>query len=165
MLVGDGPLRLELESEAEKLGIRDQILFFGDRRDIPAVLASLDLSVLPSSSESLSNAIIESMAAGVPVVASRVGGNPELVTETRGALVPPNDVQSLADAIERILRDGPLRNDIGRNAKQFAQANFTIDNMRRRHEELYTALLEKKHWRSKSIAVGSVHPGKRRLLH
>ncbi len=161
VLVGDGPLRLELESEAEKLGIRDQILFLGDRRDIPAVLASLDLSVLPSSSESLSNAIIESMAAGVPVVASRVGGNPELVTETRGALVPPNDVQSLADAIERILRDGPLRNDLGRNAKQFAQANFTIDNMRRRHEELYTALLEKKRWRSKSIAVGSVHPEKK----
>jgi len=147
VLVGDGPLRPELESEAEKLGIRDQVVFLGDRRDIPAVLASLDLSVLPSSSESLSNAIIESMAAGVPVVASRVGGNPELVTESIGTLVPPNDDQALADAIERMFRDAPLRNDLGRNARQFAQANLTIDRMRRRHEELYAALLEKKHWR------------------
>jgi glycosyltransferase involved in cell wall biosynthesis len=149
VLVGDGPLRTELESDAEKLGIRDQVVFLGDRRDIPEVLASLDLSVLPSTSESLSNAIIESMAAGVPVVASRVGGNPELVTEARGMLVAPDQPQGLADAIERILRDAPLRNDLGRNAKQFAQANFTIDHMRSQHEALYAALLEKKQWRPK----------------
>jgi glycosyltransferase involved in cell wall biosynthesis len=149
VLVGDGPLRAELESEAEKLGVRDQVLFLGDRRDIPEVLASLDLSVLPSASESLSNAIIESMAAGVPVVASRVGGNPELVAEDRGMLVEPDQPQALADAIERILRDGPLRNDLGRHAKQFAQANFTIDHMRSQHEALYAALLEKKRWRPK----------------
>jgi L-malate glycosyltransferase len=156
VLVGDGPLRAELESEAEKLGVRGQVLFLGDRRDIPEVLASLDLSVLPSASESLSNAIIESMAAGVPVVASRVGGNPELVTEARGMLVAPDQPQALADAIERILRDAPLRNDLGRNAKQFAQANFTIDHMRSQHEELYAALLEKKRWRPGSGAVRSV---------
>lgn len=149
VLVGDGPLRAELESEAEKLGIRDQVLFLGDRRDIPEVLASLDLSVLPSASESLSNAIIESMAAGVPVVASRVGGNPELVTEARGMLVAPDQPQALADAIERILRDAPLRTDLGRNAKQFAQANFTIDHMRSQHEALYASLLERKLWRPK----------------
>jgi glycosyltransferase involved in cell wall biosynthesis len=149
VLVGDGPLRSELESEAEKLGVRDQVLFLGDRRDIPEVLASLDLSVLPSASESLSNAIIESMAAGVPVVASRVGRNPELVAEDRGLLVEPDQPQTLADAIERILRDEPLRNDLGRHAKQFAQANFTIDHMRSQHEALYAALLEKKRWRPK----------------
>ena len=75
VLVGDGPLRPELEREAESLGLKAQVSFLGDRQDIPAVLASLDVCVLPSSSESLSNAILESMAAGVPVVASRVGGN------------------------------------------------------------------------------------------
>lgn len=153
VLVGDGPLRPELESEAETLGIGEQVLFLGDRRDIPAVLASLDLSVLPSASESLSNAIIESMAAGVPVVASRVGGNPELVTEARGALVAPDEPQALADAIERMLRDTPLRNALGRNAKQFAQANFTIDHMRYQHEALYAALLERKQWRPRLVAV------------
>jgi glycosyltransferase involved in cell wall biosynthesis len=153
VLVGDGPLRPELEREAEKLEIRDQVLFLGDRRDIPEVLASLDVSVLPSASESLSNAIIESMAAGVPVVASRVGGNPELVTEARGALVAPDQPQALADAIERILLDAPLRSELGRSAKQFAQANFTIDHMRYQHEALYAALLEKKQWRPKPGAV------------
>jgi L-malate glycosyltransferase len=155
VLVGDGPLRSELESEAEKLGIRDQFLFLGDRRDIPEVLASLDLSVLPSASESLSNAIIESMAAGVPVVASRVGGNPELVTSGRGALVAPDEPQILADAIERILRDAPLRSALGHNAKQFAQANFTIDHMRYQHEALYAALLERKQWRPSAVPVKS----------
>jgi glycosyltransferase involved in cell wall biosynthesis len=159
VLAGDGALRPELEREAERLGIRDQVVFLGDRRDIAAVLASLDLSVLPSASESLSNAIIESMAAGVPVVASRVGGNPELVTDARGALVAPDQPQALADAIERILREPPLRKDLGSNAKQFAQTNFTIDHMRRRHQELYRELLERKRWRSKPGAGGSVHAG------
>jgi L-malate glycosyltransferase len=159
VLVGDGPLRAELGGEAEKLGIRDSVLFLGDRSDIPEVLASLDLSVLPSASESLSNAIIESMAAGVPVVASGVGGNPELVTEGRGALVPPDQPQALADAIERILRDAPLRIELGRNAKQFAQANFTIDHMRYQHEALYAALLEKKQWRPKPATVRSLQSG------
>jgi L-malate glycosyltransferase len=161
VLVGDGPLRRELESDAEKLGIRDQVLFLGDRRDIPAVLASLDLSVLPSASESLSNAIIESMAAGVPVVATRVGGNPELVSEARGALVAPDEPQVLADAIERILSDAPLRNAMGRNAKQFAQANFTIDHMRYQHEALYAALLERKQWRPISGPVSSLSSEKK----
>ena len=159
VLVGDGPLRPELELAAKNFGISDRVLFLGDCRDIPAILASLDLSVLPSGSESLSNAIIESMAAGVPAVASRVGGNPELIDETRGALVPPNDDEALADAIDRILRDAPLRSDLGRNAKQFARANFTIDNMRRRHEELYAALLQKKRWRPNSRNSSSVSAG------
>src|ERR1700688_2825496 len=75
LLAGDGPLRKELEAEATSLGIGDRALFLGDRRDVPSVLASLDLSVVPSDSESLSNVILESMAAGVPVVATRVGGN------------------------------------------------------------------------------------------
>jgi L-malate glycosyltransferase len=155
VLVGDGPLRPELEGFAEKLGISDRVLFLGDRRDISAVLASLDLSVLPSASESLSNAIIESMAAGVPVVASSVGGNPELVTDARGALAPPDQPQALADAIERILQDAPLRNELGRNAKAFAQANFTIDHMRRQHEALYSELLERKQWRPRLLPVRS----------
>jgi L-malate glycosyltransferase len=150
VLAGDGPLRPELEAAAEELGIRDRVRFLGDRRDIAAVLASLDLSVLPSASESLSNAIIESMAAGVPVVAGDVGGNGELITAARGALVRLDQPQVLADAMERILRDAPLRNELGRSAKQFAQAHFTIDHMRRRHEALYADLLERKRWQAKS---------------
>jgi glycosyltransferase involved in cell wall biosynthesis len=149
LLVGDGPHRLRLEQQAEELGLTACTYFLGERRDIPAMLASLDVSVLPSSSESLSNAIIESMAAGVPVVASRVGGNPELVSSDRGALVEPGNEQLLADAIERLLRDASRRVALGRSAKQFAEKNFTLERMRKRHEDLYAELLEKKFWRAK----------------
>ena len=146
VLIGDGPLRPELEREAESLGLKDHALFLGDRQDIAAVLASLNVSVLPSSSESLSNAILESMAAGVPVVASRVGGNPELVSTDRGMLVAPDDDKALADAIESLLRDPAMRIALGANAKRFVQANFTVEQMHRRYEELYAELLEKKSW-------------------
>src|SRR5260370_5717029 len=152
VLAGDGPLRTELEAVAKQLELGDRVQFLGDRRDIPAVLASLDLSVLPSASESLSNVIIESMAASVPVVATRVGGNPELVSERTGILVPPDDVDALAAAIERLLGDVNLRAQFGRNARQFATSHFTIDQMRTRHEELYRELLEKKRWRPKLVA-------------
>jgi glycosyltransferase involved in cell wall biosynthesis len=146
VLVGDGPLRPELGREAESLGLKDRVIFLGDRQDIAAVLASLDVSVLPSSSESLSNAILESMAAGVPVVASRVGGNPELVGADRGVLVAPNDDKALADAVEGLLRDPDMRVALGANAKRFVQANFTVEQMHSRYEELYAELLEKKRW-------------------
>jgi L-malate glycosyltransferase len=146
LLVGDGPLRLELEREAQNLGMKARMSFLGDRQDIPAILASLDISVVPSSSESLSNAILESMAAGVPVVASRVGGNPELVTSGRGILVATNDDREFADAIESLLRNASMRAYFGRKAKQFAEANFTLEQMRKRHEALYAELLEKKNW-------------------
>ena len=127
--MGDGPLRPELEREAESLGLGDQVHFLGDRRDIPAVLASLDISVLPSASESLSNVILESMAAGVAVVASRVGGNPELVAEDRGVLIAPDDSEALASAIECLLRDAKLRLKLSRNAKQFVAANFSLEKV------------------------------------
>jgi len=146
LLVGDGPLRPELEREAESLGLKDHVFFLGDRQDIPAVLASLDISVQPSSSESLSNAILESMAAEVPVIASRVGGNPELLTFDRGVLVTPNDDKALADAIERLLQDANMRANLARKAQQFAWATFRLEHICKRYEQLYADLLEKKGW-------------------
>jgi len=146
LLVGDGPLRPELEREAESLGLGDQVHFLGDRRDIPGILASLDISVLPSASESLSNVILESMAAGVAVVASHVGGNPELVAEDRGVLIAADDSETLASAIECLLRDAELRLKLSRNAKQFVEANFSLEKSRKRYEELYAELLAKKGW-------------------
>jgi|SRR5579872_196782 len=150
VLVGDGPLRAELERHARDLGIANKILFLGNRRDIPAILASLDISVLASQTESLSNVVMESMAAGVPVVACDVGGNPELVSNETGLLVPPNDPESLAEAISKLLSDPDSRIELGRNAKRHAQENFTIDRMRSRHEELYEELLARKDWRPKA---------------
>jgi L-malate glycosyltransferase len=148
LLVGDGPLRSELEQETQKLGLRDRVQFLGDRRDIAALLASMDLSVVPSASESLSNVALESMAAGVPVVATRVGGNPELVSEQRGLLVPPDDEDALAAALERLLRDSARRATLGRNAREFAQQNFSREMVRDQYQQLYTELLGRKSWRA-----------------
>jgi glycosyltransferase involved in cell wall biosynthesis len=148
VMVGDGPLRPELESFARQLGVREFVHFLGDRRDIPSILASLDVTVLPSASESLSNAILESMAAGVPVVATKVGGNTELLDRHRGILIPPDDEGELENALLRMAEEPGLRESLGRNAKQFAQENFTIEQMCKRHEQLYLELLEKKGWRA-----------------
>ena len=102
------------------------------------------------------------MAAGVPTVASEVGGNPELVTEQRGILVPVNDEEALASAMERLLTSDELRKQFGKNAKQFAAENFTMEQMRKRHEELYSELLDKKDLRRKHRYAGgsrSLPPG------
>src|SRR5271169_4616294 len=144
VLAGDGSLKLELEREAGVLGIREQVHFLGDRRDIPAILASMDVSVLPSVSESLSNVILESMAAGVPVVANRGGGNAELVEPNRGILVRPGDEGGLAAAVEILLGNSDLRAEVGQNARKFVKSNFTIEQMRERHEQLYSQLLAEK---------------------
>jgi L-malate glycosyltransferase len=150
VFVGDGPLRSELEREAEELGISDLVQFLGDRRDIPAILASLDATVLPSASESLSNAILESMAGGVPVIANDVGGNAELVSDDRGILLPPENEQALEQALLKIASDAPLREAMGRSAKAFAHENFTTERMRQQYDGLYAELLDRKGWRSKS---------------
>jgi glycosyltransferase involved in cell wall biosynthesis len=153
VLAGDGPLRAQLEAEATALGIGDRTIFLGDRRDIPAVMASLDVTVVPSDSESLSNVILESMAAGVPVVATNVGGNPELVSDDRGVLVPVRDVDLLAEATAQLLNDANHRARLGRSARQFALAHFSADNITREYESLYTELSARKTANSASSRV------------
>lgn len=144
VLVGDGPLRRELENEASSLGLGASAVFLGDRQDMPAVLASLDVAVLTSDSESLSNVILEAMAAGLPVVAYSVGGNSELLSHQRGALIPASNETGFAGAVEKLLADSALREQLGRNALQFAKENFSLDEVRQRYEELYITLLQKK---------------------
>ena len=149
LLAGDGPLRAELEREAQTLGIGDRVVFLGDRRDIPAVMASLDVAVLTSDSESLSNVILEAMAAGLPVVAYRVGGNAELIDEKRGdekrgQLISAGDEEGYAAAVERLLSAPSIRAQFGHNARKFAEENFGLENVRARYEACYQTLLEKK---------------------
>jgi glycosyltransferase involved in cell wall biosynthesis len=148
LLVGDGPLRQELEREAASLGLGASAIFLGDRQDMPAVLASLDVAILTSDSESLSNVILEAMAAGLPVVAYSVGGNSELLGHQRGPLIPAGNETSFADAVEKLLADSALRAQLGRNALQFAQENFSLDRVRQRYVELYVSLLQKKRRRN-----------------
>jgi glycosyltransferase involved in cell wall biosynthesis len=144
LLVGDGPLRQELEREAASLGLGASAIFLGDRQDMPAVLASLDVAVLTSDSESLSNVILEAMAAGLPVVAYDVGGNSELLNHQRGAFIPADHEGSFADAVQKLLAHSALRQQLGRNGRQFAQENFSLDRVRQRYVELYATLLQKK---------------------
>lgn len=144
VLVGDGPLRADLEKLAKEIEILDVVRFLGDRQDVRQIIASLDVTVLPSASESLSNAILESMAAGVPVIANEVGGNIELLANERGILIPPNKAEALDSALYKLASDVGLRAALSRRARMFAQENFTIDRMRQKHEDLYAELLERK---------------------
>ncbi len=148
VLVGDGPLRKEFENEAASLGLGASAIFLGDRQDMPAVLASIDVAVSTSDSESLSNVILEAMAAGLPAVAYDVGGNPELLNQQRGALIQAGNETAFADAVEKLLNDTTLRQQLGRNARQFAIENFSLDQVRQRYVELYVNLLQKKRGRS-----------------
>jgi glycosyltransferase involved in cell wall biosynthesis len=142
-LVGDGPLRSGFEQMASGLGIRERILFLGERHDIPAVLASLDVTVLVSSSESMSNVILESMAAGVPVVATDVGGNSELVKDGEtGFLVPVGDEQKLVDALAFFVRDQASRAQYAEQSRKVARSHFHIREISRRFEQLYLTLSE-----------------------
>ncbi len=115
---------------------------------MPAVLASIDVAVNTSDSESLSNVILEAMAAGLPVVAYNVGGNAELLSHQGGALIPAGNETSFADAVQNLLTDPALRQQLGRNALQFAQENFSLDRVRQRYLELCVTLLQKKRQRN-----------------
>ena len=141
VLVGDGPQRAEIEKEAAELGLRERVRFLGDRRDISAVLASCDVSVVPSASESLSNVMLESMAAGVAVVATSVGGNCEIGADARAVLVPAGDDQALAAGLARVVKDRELRSAMARGAREFVRSNFSLQQVCRQYEELYEDVL------------------------
>jgi glycosyltransferase involved in cell wall biosynthesis len=129
------------------LGLGERVLFLGERRDISAVLASLDVSVLTSISESLSNAIMESMAARLAVVAGSVGGNLELVQDGEtGFLVPSEDDDGFAAAIGRLLDFPELRTKLGAKAQTEARSRFSLKSVCRQYEELYLSVLTEKGW-------------------
>jgi glycosyltransferase involved in cell wall biosynthesis len=127
LIVGDGPRRIELEQQAAELGIAEATRFVGAREDVPALLKLMDVFVLSSLSEGAPNAIMEAMAAGVPVVATRVGGVPELVADgSTGILVEPRDPVALADAIADLLDDRTRAILMGRSGQSVARERFDI---------------------------------------
>jgi glycosyltransferase involved in cell wall biosynthesis len=155
VLVGDGPLRPELEREAAELGLQSSVIFLGDRRDIPATLTSLDVSVVPSVSESLSNAMLESMAAGIPVVASAVGGNIDLGGDGRAILVPGGNEKALAAGLEKLLVDRELRSAMSERARRFAHEHFSIERVRKQYFQVYAEALGGRGSISPSHKIGS----------
>jgi glycosyltransferase involved in cell wall biosynthesis len=159
VLVGDGPLRPGLEEMAAELGLGSRVTFLGDRRDVPAVLAAVDISVLPSISESLSNAIMESMAAGVPVVACRIGGNDELIRDgENGFLVEPGNDEELAERVETLVNQRELRKSFGAVARNDAQ-NFSSEKICEQYERLYMSLLEEKGMGQSALAQSALERG------
>jgi L-malate glycosyltransferase len=134
--------RQTLVDRAKRLGLQDRVLLTGYRADVPALLAEAAISVLPSHSEGLSNTLLESMASGIPVVATRVGGTPEAVEHgVTGLLVPPSDPQSLAESIGRLLSDAKFAARIGAAGRQSVRDRFGMDRMVHATEQLYLDLL------------------------
>lgn len=141
VIAGDGPLRAELEQEAARLSLDGCVQFLGDRRDVNAVVRSFDVTVVPSASESLSNVMLESMAAGVPVVATAVGGNVELSGSGRAALVRAGDDEAMATQLVRLLEDEDLRLRMSETAREFVRTNYNANRIGRQYQELYAEVL------------------------
>lgn len=145
LIVGDGPDRLQLEEEITALGLSGRVRLAGERKDVPKLLATADAFVLPSTSEGLPVSVLEAMAAGLPVVASRVGGVPEVVVGGKtGLLVDPGDPDKLADALGRIVADRALRCRLGAAGRARAEQVFDLDPFRREHVELYSRELARR---------------------
>ena len=144
VFAGDGELRPKFEAQAAKLGLASKFMFLGTRRDIPEILASCDIAVLPSRAEGLPNALLEYMSAGLPTIASRVGGNAELVQDgLTGLLVPPENADALAGALVQLFRNPEQARQIGSAGQRFAVENFSFERLIREVDELYTELLDR----------------------
>lgn len=137
VVVGDGPERDRLEYESRARGLQPLVHFLGHRDDARSYLAGLDVYVNSSISEGISLTILEAMAAGVPVVATRVGGTPEIVTDDVGRLVPARDASALASSLAALAADPSLRAALGRAARARVAAHFTIETMTTRYLRLY----------------------------
>ena len=144
LLVGDGPERERLEALSCSAGLNGRVLFLGGRTDVPRLLSLMDLFVLPSLKEAISRAIQEAMATGLPVVATRVGGNPECVTDgVTGFLVPPGDPRALAKAILNLVSDRELSHRMGKAGRERALKQFSEQRMKEEYESLYLSLLKR----------------------
>jgi glycosyltransferase involved in cell wall biosynthesis len=137
-IAGDGPDRPALEAEIERLGVGEHVELLGTRDDVPELLAGADVFVLSSDSEGLPMSVLEAMAAGLPVVASAVGGVPEAVRDGEtGTLVPPRDSTALAEALRRLVADPALRERLGGEGRQRVDQEFSLERFTREHLELY----------------------------
>jgi glycosyltransferase involved in cell wall biosynthesis len=145
----DGTYQGELEQYAASRGLGNRVIFTGFRTDVARMLPEIDISVLPSLSEGLSNSLLEAMAAGVPVIATRVGGTPELVDDgTTGLLVPPRDSAALAQAMTHLLDNPQTAKRLGDAGRSFVMARFSIEKMVADTQALYVKLLSASRGRS-----------------
>jgi glycosyltransferase involved in cell wall biosynthesis len=142
LLAGEGPERAPLEALAVELGIADRVRFLGRREDVPRLLAACDVFALPSLYEGSSLAVLEAMAAGIPIVSSAIGGTEELIEDGRsGLLVAPGDSEALAAALRRVLGDPGLRQSLVAHARERVEAGLTREQMAARVSGVYRELL------------------------
>jgi glycosyltransferase involved in cell wall biosynthesis len=138
VIAGDGPLKAELERKIRELGLQDSVRLAGELGDIPGWLPALDIFVQPSLWEGLPNALLEAMALGLPAVATRVDGIPEVVRhEVSGFLCEPKDSQALFLPIHDLVADEGLRLKLGESARKVILENFKLSDMISRYEEAY----------------------------
>ena len=141
-LVGDGPQRNKLQALVRDLHIDKDVIFTGTRQDMPNVYASIDIFVLPSLNEGLPLALLEAMAAGKSVVATRVGAIPSVIATNRtGLLVEPRDIVALQDSILRLIEDSDLRRRLGKAAQEAVALRYSSESMASNYFNLYSELV------------------------
>ena len=142
--VGKGDLERELKGEAYRTGVSDKVRFLGWRDDIPDIMQILDIFVLPSLNEGMGRVLVEAMASGKPIVASKVGGIPDLVKDGHnGFLVGPGDVNGLSLAIKKLIKDEQLRLEMGAKGRAISR-NYGVEEMIKKIDDLYTSLYQEK---------------------
>jgi glycosyltransferase involved in cell wall biosynthesis len=145
IIVGEGPLDNMLHDLVDSLGLSDSVLFTGFQMDVAAIISSFDVAVLPSYFEGMGRVLLEAMAMEKPVVASRVGGIPDLVKDNvNGLLITPGDVKGLADALKKLLNDKGLANIMGRDGRKGISDKFSADAMIRSISNIYIECLKRK---------------------
>jgi glycosyltransferase involved in cell wall biosynthesis len=145
VIVGDGPERGPLEEAAASLGIGDRVVFTGEVKNVDVYYAAADLLVNPSHSEGSPYVLLEAMAAGLPMVATAVGGVPELIENNETALlVPASDPQAMADAIARVLSNEKLAGRLAENAGELVSTRLSPEAYARSLAEIYRAVISSK---------------------
>jgi glycosyltransferase involved in cell wall biosynthesis len=142
IVIGDGPMRPAIEESIRQRGLTDAVELLGERHDVPDLLAAMDAFVLSSATEGIPLTVLEAMAAGLPVVATAVGGIPQVVlAEETGCLVPPGSPEALAAALGRLIDDPALAQRLGDAGRQRVQEHFSLQRMAADYESLYRQLV------------------------
>jgi glycosyltransferase involved in cell wall biosynthesis len=154
VMVGDGPSRRDWETMAIQLGIADKVIFTGVRQDMPGVYASFDMLVLPSLVESMPMCLLEAMAAGRPIIATRVGAIPSMLTDQHtGVLINPGNIRELSGAIASLLSNPILARHLGKNAQAHVARDFSAETMVRNYIDVFGQAIASRGTRTHSGAA------------
>ena len=141
LIVGDGPLLSELQKRVADRNLEDHVIFTGHRTDVPNIYLTIDILVICSDTEGSPNVLLEAFASGKPVVATKVGGIPEMMTHMEnGLLIEPGNAKEMIQSIDLLMNTSGLAAEMGRNGRKTIEENFSFSKRTSRIEELYAAL-------------------------